>query len=833
MAAVVRPLLASQACQTWVLGARWPVSAEQRDQYWDQLHNHIHSHKERSPLLIVGDLNSQLLEELQDITGAVGPHFQWDKTQQQDEEENTMAGPTNQSQLRDLIDAHDLCVQLDHALIHKAWRNLIHDVDTAPEAALNSNHFLVKITFKVRTKASQRKPAKPRRVRNPTQEQIACFNAHLTEALHNHSQATTDTPDTRHQPPLPLIHTPTELWAPFRQAAAAALESCIPEEPPRQKHPWITDATWTLIQQRAEARSSQRWDLESELHKSIRKQARKDKASWLKARLLESEAALDPRDKWRWIKRVRSDYKPRTVSIKNAKGHMTSQSQQAQTFADYLRDEHWAPPQQDYTGPTAPIWDAADINVGPISIREYQDAVAGLANNKAPGPDGLPAEAWKWLTAENQQALLKILNRALLTGQVPHDWLAAIVVEIYKGKGSLTDPSSYRPISLLNTAYKLLAKILHLRLQRGLDHRLRDTQFGFRANRSTSQPIHILRRQLERAEATGNSLYVVLLDWEKAFDKIHPQALHTALTRYGVPHHLTNLISNIYTAPQFNVSAAGHTSSTATASSGIRQGCPLSPYLFLIVHSMIMHDVDVAITANGQNLPWLYSQNQAFYDLAFADDTALMSGTAAKTEQLLHAVQTTAAHSNLRLNVKKCMLLRSPASSGAVHFTDGTPVQQVDHAKYLGVILSSDSSSHRDVVQRIAKARKNFNALHSFWRHADISRKWKLRIYNAVFVPLLTYGMESAALTQSDLHRLEAFHSQCLRKICRIGSTYFTEEKGKVDSTVRENGLALAFTVTYTPSLTVPTTPTCISPTSQSSCGPEILEQASGAANVQ
>ena len=54
-----------------------------------------------------------------------------------------------------------------------------------------------------------------------------------------------------------------------------------------------------------------------------------------------------------------------------------------------------------------------------------------------------------------------------------------------------------------------------------------------------------------------------------------------------------------------------------------------------------------------------------------------------------------------------------------------------------------------------------------------------------------------------------------------------------MDSTVRENGLALAFTVTYTPSLTVPTTPTCISPTSQSSCGPEILEQASGAANVQ
>ena len=149
-----------------------------------------------------------------------------------------------------------------------------------------------------------------------------------------------------------------------------------------------------------------------------------------------------------------------------------------------------------------------------------------------------------------------------------------------------------------------------------------------------------------RAEATGQSLYTILLDWEKAFDKIHPDALLTALTRYGVPQHLTTLIKNIYTSPQLTVSAAGKQSTTAEASSGIRQGCPLSPYLFFIVHGMVMHDVDQKLTANGEFLHWLYSQNQPFYDLAHADDTALIAGTAKRAEQLLHTLQQVAAHSN-------------------------------------------------------------------------------------------------------------------------------------------------------------------------------------------
>ena len=118
---------------------------------------------------------------------------------------------------------------------------------------------------------------------------------------------------------------------------------------------------------------------------------------------------------------MRSDYKPRPVSIRDSQGKPTSLSQQAQTFAEYLRDSHWAAPPTPYTGPTDPIHPAAAVDLTPITSAELKAALKELAHNKAPGPDSLRAEAWQWLDEHDQAALLKVLNQSLLTATIPDD----------------------------------------------------------------------------------------------------------------------------------------------------------------------------------------------------------------------------------------------------------------------------------------------------------------------------------------------------------------------------------------------------------------------------
>ena len=119
---------------------------------------------------------------------------------------------------------------------------------------------------------------------------------------------------------------------------------------------------------------------------------------------------------------------------------------------------------------------------------------------KSGGPDGTTIEMFKAMDKENRTMVLEILNKWWEGEEIEKEALRARVVHIYK-KGNTSDLANYRPISLLNAMYKLLAAITHERLSTGIDKKLHKTQYGFRKAKSTQQAIHIVRRILEAGEA--------------------------------------------------------------------------------------------------------------------------------------------------------------------------------------------------------------------------------------------------------------------------------------------------------------------------------------------
>ena len=96
-----------------------------------------------------------------------------------------------------------------------------------------------------------------------------------------------------------------------------------------------------------------------------------------------------------------------------------------------------------------------------------------------------------------------------------------------------------------------------------------------------------------------NSLCILLLDWKQAFDSIDHNAMLIALKRFGVSERAVNIIGSLYSDPTFHTVSSSGEKAFGTVGSGIRQGCPLSPYLFIMVLSVIFSDLDDALLAAG------------------------------------------------------------------------------------------------------------------------------------------------------------------------------------------------------------------------------------------
>ena len=150
--------------------------------------------------------------------------------------------------------------------------------------------------------------------------------------------------------------------------------------------------------------------------------------------------------------------------------------------------------------------------------------------------------------------LLMLLNLIHTHHIIPDTWAQATVVVFFKQKGDISLPSSWRPISLLQTLYKVFATLLATRLTDSSLKLVCSQQFGFQAGKSSVDPMHILRRLRDlRKFHPNHPFYMAFLDWEKAFDRVSPAGLLAALQRLGVPPAIIADIEAIYAAPVFAV----------------------------------------------------------------------------------------------------------------------------------------------------------------------------------------------------------------------------------------------------------------------------------------
>ena len=182
-----------------------------------------------------------------------------------------------------------------------------------------------------------------------------------------------------------------------------------------------------------------------------------------------------------------------------------------------------------------------------ICTKEIEAAIINSKNHHAPGTSGIGNEIYKYLCKDNIESICRLLNQIKSTNHSPICWKAAEMILIPKTSQTYKI-DQYRPISLLNSLYKIYTNILKTRLNKILESRniLSDCQFGFRKGRTPGMAHKLLNNVIEHAEKNKKELYILYIDFKKAFDLIQHWAIKNALKHYKLDDSFINNIMALY-----------------------------------------------------------------------------------------------------------------------------------------------------------------------------------------------------------------------------------------------------------------------------------------------
>ena len=389
---------------------------------------------------------------------------------------------------------------------------------------------------------------------------------------------------------------------------------------------------------------------------------------------------------------------------------------------------------------------------GQVSSEEAGYALSTMKNDSAPGTDGLTASFYKFFWKDIKELVTESFNEAFNSGSLSVSQRRAIITLIHKGKDLPKDQlGNWRPISLTNVDYKILAKSLALRLQNVIKSVVLDDQVGYIKGRNISTGIRLIDDVIEYIQVNNKTGAVVALDYTKAFDSIHKKFLIAMFELSGFGPEFTQWVKVLMNDTESCISYCGWLSAFFPVNSGIRQGCPFSPLAFVLAVELLAHKIRQSPDVKGICIPTAYGDT--FIKLTmYADDTTLLLRDKNDVQQALKIVEDFSMFSGLLLNRSKteAMSIGKDISGDSV---DIRWIKKDDYLKILGVYFNS--------TERISNIDKNWNEkleaiirLIKSWEKRNLSIIGKIHIIKTFLLSQLTYIMQSLVLPDDVLKKL-------------------------------------------------------------------------------
>jgi hypothetical protein len=410
----------------------------------------------------------------------------------------------------------------------------------------------------------------------------------------------------------------------------------------------------------------------------------------------------------------------------------------------------------------------------PISIQEIRSAISQLKKKKAPGVWGVPNLLLKVCKEPIAKLLEVIFNYIWTKGEYPADWVRALIQPVYKSKGSVQSPASYRAVSLLPTLGKLMTRIMNNRFSRWMDTNDQHSEFqaGFRRKMGCNDHTFVLSTLVSKSLSKKNGeLKACFIDLRRAFDSVSRQGLLFKMRQAGINNKFYQIVKSMFEKATFCVkNGDGSYSRDHPYTAGVFQGDVTSGNFF----NFFARDIGKCFDKPNHHCPELGGKSIPF--LQYADDIILLSRTRIGLQRHLNELKKYCDEWGLEVNEDKSMAMVF-RESGRIRKEDSwwygnKRLKTVSEYKYLGFVFQSSGSVHKQVKSAVANARRALMPLTRFrWRFREISPRSLGMLFDTLVKPVMLYGSEiyGPLITSKNIvSGIEVPHNQWCRSILGV-----------------------------------------------------------------
>ena len=284
---------------------------------------------------------------------------------------------------------------------------------------------------------------------------------------------------------------------------------------------------------------------------------------------------------------------------------------------------------------------------GALTMHECSAALKSFKNNKSPGNDGLTAEFYKKFWPILGKMCVSSFNESLELGELSISQRQAVITLLDKGKDR-TLLKNWRPISLLNTDYKIASKAIANRFIDYLPKLIHHNQVGYIKGRNIAENIRAIDDLLYQTDKLNIPGLVICVDFKKAFDSIDWTFLEETLTRFNFGPSFIRWIHIFYNNISSCIINNGVTSRYFPLCRGVRQGDPLSPYLFILMAEILSNKI-----RQNNNIAGITFNNTEIKVMQYADDTTGILKDIKSAREFFKTLEEYGKLSGLKLNMEK------------------------------------------------------------------------------------------------------------------------------------------------------------------------------------